>query len=132
MKPVGRERDKEIAILKGDFAPCQIVLDRIHGLNYKIGIASLKPVPDWSTSWNDAKELIQNFNDEGYVCIIRFVRQEYGRDYVAGLKVFKPIKAGDTLYPIGKNQLFACGKTIDEAMADAVSQAWIKLERTKR
>lgn len=111
---LGRERDKQIAELKGE----RIIDDEVYVCEMfrgKDGLCVCNPIPR-STSWNDAKELlielqIGALKDVRFGTVINIIINEWWvilSVQWSSIKVFAKIK----------------DNRVDEAMADAVSQAW--------
>lgn len=117
MKPAGRERDKQIAELKEINYGCHKENKR-HNWIGKIcatcGLAFGKRYKkNWSTSWNDAKELEQEMVDNG-CAVYAYAKKLHSNSYFVRFQIEKM-----PTIQVSNNNL-------DEAIADVVSQAWIK------
>ncbi len=111
MKPAGRERDKQIAELKG----LQFVNEK-----YITGAGDLIPASlHYSTSWNDAKELLIEMY--GYIYHPMTLDIQIGKGWVGISSYNHKVKVVAHFK----------GEDVDKAIADAASQAWIKWKETK-
>jgi hypothetical protein len=129
MKPAGRERDIEIRILK-DIRPhingeCKDP-NNIHSIDpeWNLEICSHCVNKSWSTNRNDAWELEKEFIEDGFEYHL-WVEKTGEYNYRATILVHK---GNSYPFPILRGELQT---TPEEAIADCVSQAWLKRKESK-
>ena len=110
--PIGPERNIQIAKLKG--------YKHIHNNAYmgKNINASMLFFPHWSTNRNDAWELEKEMVDDGVGIQLR-----YGR-HISNGEYYVHLAFNGKMFTVTR-------KTLDEAIADCVSQAWITWKEGK-
>lgn len=133
MKPVGRERDIEIAKLKESLFYLKVDIFKNRQVRCEkppfpgaIPYTNMGIVPYWSTDRNAAWELEKEIINDGYVLIITYEKIPISR-YIVLLTISNPHNTKTVVH-----MLQTVNEDLNKAIADCVSQAWIIWKESKK